>query len=176
MNPSYIPPRKSKSKIECWSEKIWADKTGIPISIVFNFIIMIYFTRSSVFSSFFLTLFLFIAFIASHKLIFKDKEPEKSKSKDKKEYKQENTNFITIYFDSTEEKIVLALELYIIHVLGKYLSDLFFVWIIGNLCIFYYPLNLYFPDCIFNCYLIVTQTLEGIIGLIIAVIPKFGEK
>lgn len=181
----YIPPQKSNSKIVNWSNKLWEEKKGIPVGILFNlFIIYIYRSKQTLFSCLALSYLVFILFSFFSKKFFSKKQEEG----EKKPTIQENNNGqelfdnIKQFFEglkesnnTVEECLCTCILLFFIILLNKIFSDLFFIWIIGNLCIFYAPLDKAFPGCIFNAYLAVVQTIEGVVGLTECLIPRYEE-
>lgn len=182
----YFAPRKSNSKIANWSEKIWKNKfQGILVGVCFNFfIIYVYVTKQTLFSSLALLCLYYIIF----QIIlttFGGKKEEKTKEEGNlineekiKEFNEGVKNFIQgckQSLETNEELISTGIFVILILQLAKIFSDLFFLCFLGNLAIFHYPLNQLFPDCIFNCYLCVVQVIEGVVGLIECLIPRYEE-
>ncbi|MCQ2820281.1 MAG: hypothetical protein MJ252_23695 [archaeon] len=180
----YIPPRKSNSKIANWSKKLWEEKKGIKAGIIFNlFCLYVFRTKQTIFSVLILAYIVYLLVSYFGKSLAGKEQP--------KEIKEESnlTNFdegfkeslkslrerLTYSYNTVEEVLGACLVLYEIILLTHLFPDIFFVWVIGNLCIFYYPLDKAFPDCIYKFYLAVVQTAEGIIGLIECLIPRYEE-
>ena len=61
----------------------------------------------------------------------------------------------------------------------KFLSlfPLFFIfWVLMNLALLYAPINKFCPNFIFRGFIAVKQILEGVIGVIECLIPKYVEE
>lgn len=185
----YFPPEKSNSKIVNWSKKLWQEKKGIQLGIIFNiFIFFIYRTKQNICSCLVLLylvylLYSFLKKDCCHKQEQPQNVPQEEKLKEQnccnlEGFAEDIKRLIDNIKESNktqEECICTCILLLFINFLTKFFSDLFFIWIIGNLCIFYYPLNKAFPGCVFNFYLAVVQTIEGVVGLIECLIPRYEE-
>ena len=68
--------------------------------------------------------------------------------------------------------------LFVIYLLSKItncLGDRFIVFILLNVALFYSPLDKNFPNFLFNIFIVCKQCIEGIIGVIICIVPKYEE-
>ena len=79
---------------------------------------------------------------------------------------------------SCEDKmysIVFFIEVYILMRITSWLSDKFIIYIILNILISYAPLEQRCPHFIFKSRMAFKQVIEGIIGLLSCVIPKYED-
>ena len=74
------------------------------------------------------------------------------------------------------ETVKTVAILYIIYVITSPFNDIFLLMLFVNLFIFYGPIDKYYPNPIKSASLVVKQYINGIIGLITCVIPKYEEK
>ena len=58
----------------------------------------------------------------------------------------------------------------------SFISDKFIILFISNICIFYSIIDKKFPYFLFKCRMSVKQIIEGIIILLICIIPRYEEK
>lgn len=181
----YHPPEKSNSKIANWSEKIWTENKGIFYALFFNlFVFYVYITKQTICSSFVMMCFFYLLFTLIKKSFCKEQEckeetmtEEQINEKIKyfrgqvKEYIEGTKSLIQTF----EEYVTAFVLLLIILLLTKFCSDLFFLWLVGNLSILHYPLNKLCPGCYFKTFIAITQCIEGVAGMIECVIPRYEE-
>lgn len=182
----YHPPEKSNSIIANWSKKIWDEKRGIFYGIFFNLLIFYaYATKQTICSFLVMLCFYYLLYILLKKHFCKcekcEKEPitEEQLEEKIKTFREQSKEYIRgakALVQTFEEYVTAFVLLLIIIFLTKFCSDLFFLWIIGNLSIFHYPLNQICPGCIFNTYISITQCIEGVAGMIECLIPRYEEK
>ena len=108
------------------------------------------------------------------------------------EIKKENVDeFSKIIAESTQDlsnyiKDIISLKdatntfevLFVLYLLSKItncLGDRFIIFILLNLILFYSPLDKNFPNFLFNIFIVCKQCIEGIIGVIICIVPKYEE-
>ena len=77
---------------------------------------------------------------------------------------------------STSEAIHLIIELKLASIIINLFPDVFLFWIIINFIIFYGPIDKNFPNKITYGLTCVRQTIEGVIGIVEALIPKYVEE
>ena len=80
---------------------------------------------------------------------------------------------------SLEDKLYttrIFIEFYLLMKITSFLSDKFIILIIANICIFYSIIDKKFPYFLFKCRMSVKQIIEGIIVLLICIIPRYEEK
>ena len=77
---------------------------------------------------------------------------------------------------STSEAIHLIIELKLASIIINLFPDVFLFWIIINFIIFYGPIDKNFPNKIAYGLTCVRQTIEGVIGIVEALIPKYVEE
>ena len=80
---------------------------------------------------------------------------------------------------SCEDKLYTSrvlIETYLLMKITYFLSDKFIILLILNVIIMYAPLEKNFPHFLFKCRMTFRQVIEGIIGLIECIIPKYEEK
>ena len=68
------------------------------------------------------------------------------------------------------------IEFYLLMKITSCLSDKFIFLIISNICIFYSIIDKKYPYFLFKCRMSIKQIIEGIIVLIICVIPRYEDK
>ena len=68
------------------------------------------------------------------------------------------------------------IEFYLLMKITSCLSDKFIFLIISNICIFYSIIDKKYPHFLFKCRMSIKQIIEGIIVLIICVIPRYEDK
>lgn len=77
---------------------------------------------------------------------------------------------------STSEAIHLIIELKLASIIINLFPDVFLFWIIINFIIFYGPIDKNFPNKIAYGLTCVRQTIEGVIGIVEALIPKYVDE
>ena len=80
---------------------------------------------------------------------------------------------------SLEDKLYTTrvfIEFYLLMKITSFLSDKFIILFISNICIFYSIIDKKFPYFLFKCRMSVKQIIEGIIVLLICIIPRYEEK
>ena len=80
---------------------------------------------------------------------------------------------------SLEDKLYTTrvfIEFYLLMKITSFLSDKFIILFISNICIFYSIIDKKFPYFLFKCRMSVKQIIEGIIILLICIIPRYEEK
>ena len=61
-------------------------------------------------------------------------------------------------------------------IVASILGDKFIIFIFVNIFVFYYPINTKFPNFLFMSLMSVKQTIEGVIGIIECLIPRYVEE
>ena len=80
---------------------------------------------------------------------------------------------------SLEDKLYTTrvfIEFYLLMKITSFLSDKFIILFISNICIFYSIIDKKFPYFLFKCIMSIKQIIEGIIILLICIIPRYEEK
>ena len=80
---------------------------------------------------------------------------------------------------SLEDKLYTTrvfIEFYLLMKITSFPSDKFIILFISNICIFYSIIDKKFPYFLFKCRMSVKQIIEGIIVLLICIIPRYEEK
>lgn len=80
---------------------------------------------------------------------------------------------------SCEDKlytIVIIIQVYILMKITSLFNDLFIIYLILNVIILYAPLEKKFPNFLFKIRMTFKQLIEGVIGLLECIIPKYEEK
>ena len=77
---------------------------------------------------------------------------------------------------STSEAIHLIIELKLLSMVINLFPDAFIFWIIINFIIFYAPIDKMYPNKIAYGITCVRQVIEGVIGVIEALIPKYVDE
>lgn len=77
---------------------------------------------------------------------------------------------------STSEAIHLIIEFKLASIIINLFPDVFLFWIIINFIIFYGPIDKNFPNKIAYGLTCVRQTIEGVIGIVEALIPKYVDE
>ena len=79
---------------------------------------------------------------------------------------------------SCEDKIntvVFLIEIYVLMKITSWLSDKFIIYLILNILLLYAPLEIFCPHFIFKSRMSFKQIIEGIIGILVSLIPKYEE-
>ena len=71
--------------------------------------------------------------------------------------------------------LTVFIELYILWKISAIFNDKLVVLIAGNIIIFYSFLDEKYPKFLFRCRMFVKEIIEGILGFIMALIPKYEE-
>ena len=71
--------------------------------------------------------------------------------------------------------LTVFIELYILWKISAIFNDKLIVLIAGNIIIFYSFLDEKYPKFLFRCRMFVKEVIEGILGFIMALIPKYEE-
>ena len=80
---------------------------------------------------------------------------------------------------SLEDKLYTTrvfIEFYLLMKITSFLSDKFIILFISNICIFYSIIDKKFPYFLFKCRMSIKHIIEGIILLLICIIPRYEEK
>ena len=87
-------------------------------------------------------------------------------------------NFIykTISLENKLHTTRVIIEFYLLMKITSFLSDKFIFLFISNICIFYSVIEKKFPYFLFKCRMSIKQIIEGIIVLIICIIPSYEKK
>ena len=79
---------------------------------------------------------------------------------------------------SLEDKIHTSgvlIELFLLMKITSYFSDQMILLILSNICIFYSIIDKKFPHFLFMCRMNIKQIIEGIIVVIVCIIPNFEK-
>ena len=71
---------------------------------------------------------------------------------------------------------MVLIQTYILKKITSWFSDKFILYIMLNVLLLYAPLEKKCPHFLFKCRMSFKQIIEGIIGLIDCLIPKYEEK
>ena len=87
-------------------------------------------------------------------------------------------NFIkkTISCEDKYYTIVVLIQIYILMKIASWFSDKFLLYLIINVLLVYAPIEKKCPYFLFKCRMSFKQIIEGIIGLIECLIPKYEEE
>ncbi len=87
------------------------------------------------------------------------------------------TNFIkkTMSCEDKFYTIRVLIEIYLLMKITSFLNDKFIILLILNIIILYAPIEKHCPHFLFKCRMTFRQIIEGIIGLIDCLIPKYEE-
>ena len=80
---------------------------------------------------------------------------------------------------SLEDKIHTSrvlIELFLLMKISSYFSDQMILLIISNICIFYSILDKKYPHFLFKFRMSIKQIIEGIIVVLICIIPNYEKK
>ena len=80
---------------------------------------------------------------------------------------------------SLEDKLYTArvfIEFYLLKKITSCLNDKFIFLFIANICIFYSVIDKKFPHFLFKCRMSIKQIIEGIIVVIICLIPNYDTR
>ena len=81
-----------------------------------------------------------------------------------------------ISLKDTSYTIQMLILLYFFSGIANLLGDRFIIFLILNVLLFYVPLDKNFPHFLFNIFIVCKQYFEGILGIIICLIPKYEDK
>ena len=87
-------------------------------------------------------------------------------------------NFIkkTISCEDKYYTIVVLIQIYLLMKITSWFSDKFILYVIVNVLLLYAPLEKKCPHFLFKCRISFKQIIEGIIGLLDCLIPKYEEE
>ena len=87
------------------------------------------------------------------------------------------TNFIkkTISCEDKYYTIRVLIEIYLLMKITSFLNDKFIILLILNIVILYAPIEKNCPHFLFKCRMTFRQIIEGVIGLMDCLIPKYEE-
>ena len=80
-----------------------------------------------------------------------------------------------VSLEDTTNTFQVLFVLYLLSKITNCLGDRFIIFILLNLVLFYSPLDKNFPNFLFNIFIICKQCIEGIIGVVICIVPKYEE-
>ena len=80
-----------------------------------------------------------------------------------------------IYFKEPLYSLTAFIELYIFLTISKFINDRIIILIICNIIIFYDIIEKKYPKFLFKSRMYIKEIIEGILGIIIALIPKYEE-
>ena len=80
-----------------------------------------------------------------------------------------------IYFKEPLYSLTAFIELYIFLTVSKFINDKIIILIICNIIIFYDIIEKKYPKFLFKSRMYIKEIIEGILGVIIALIPKYEE-
>ena len=80
-----------------------------------------------------------------------------------------------IYFKEPLYSLTAFIELYIFLTISKFINDRIIILIICNIIIFYDIIEKKYPKFLFKSRMYIKEIIEGILGVIIALIPKYEE-
>ena len=187
--PDISQSRKRKTleaEILKFSQKLFKNSIlGIIISIVLNVIYFYnWYIKRTLFSTF---LFLYLAFLIFETFV----NTFKGNSNDEELYYEKYQNDTEKYFVKVGENGFVAktiscknivysckivLYCYVLMKLFNVINEKFILWILMNICIFYSPIDKKCPYFFFKCRIYFNQILEGIIGVISCLVPKYEEE
>ena len=81
-----------------------------------------------------------------------------------------------IYLEEPFYCLTVFIELYTFWKFSAIINDKIIILIIGNIIIFYSFLEKKYPKFLFRCRMFVKEVIEGIIGFIMALIPKYENE
>ena len=87
-------------------------------------------------------------------------------------------NFIkkTISFEDKLYTIRALIEFYLLMRISSIFNDKFFLLLATNICLFYAPLDKKYPYFVLKIRMSVKQIIEGVIVLILCLVPKYEEE
>ena len=80
-----------------------------------------------------------------------------------------------IYFKEPLYSLTAFIELYILLNISKFVNDKIIILIICNIIIFYDIIEKKHPKFLFKSRMYIKEIIEGIVGIFIALIPKYEE-
>ena len=86
-------------------------------------------------------------------------------------------NFIknTISCEDKFYTFITLIQVYIIMKITSLFNDKFMIYLILNIVMLYAPLEKKCPNFLFKCRITLKQVIEGVIGLLECMIPKYVE-
>ena len=91
-----------------------------------------------------------------------------------KEYRERFRKIISL--EDPSSTIRTFVYIYSCLLLSILLGDKFILLLILNILIFYTPINIKFPNFIFNTIMTLKQTIEGVLGILESFIPRYIDK
>ena len=87
-------------------------------------------------------------------------------------------NFIknTISCEDKFYTFITLLQVYILMKITSILNDKFILYLLLNIVILYAPIEKKCPNFLFKCRITLKQIIEGVIGLLECLIPKYVEE
>ena len=82
----------------------------------------------------------------------------------------------TISFEDKLYTVRVIIELYLLMKITSIFNDKFFLFIATNICLFYSPLDKKYPYFVLKIRMSVKQIIEGVIVLILCLVPKYEEE
>jgi len=80
-----------------------------------------------------------------------------------------------IYFKDPLYSLTVFIELYIFFNISKFINDKIVILIICNIIIFYNIIEKRHPKFLFKCRMYIKEIIEGILGIFMALIPRYEE-
>ena len=80
-----------------------------------------------------------------------------------------------VFFEDAYFSLNTLFKLYSLVSLLNYVNDKLILFIFMNIIIFYFPIENKTDHSIFKIYMAIKQTIDGIIGLLIVIIPKYEK-
>ena len=80
-----------------------------------------------------------------------------------------------VFFEDAYFTLNTLFKLYSLVSLLNYVNDKLILFIFMNIIIFYFPIENKTDHFIFKIYMAIKQTIDGIIGLLIVIIPKYEK-
>ena len=98
-------------------------------------------------------------------------------NKDLYEFKIYFKNFIkkTISCEDKMYTIQILIEVYVLRIIASLFSDKFILYVILNIIILYAPFEKKCPKFLFKLRMTFKQIIEGVIGLLDCLIPKYED-
>ena len=82
----------------------------------------------------------------------------------------------TISFEDKLYTVRVIIELYLLMKISSLFNDKFFLLLATNICLFYSPLDKKYPYFVLKIRMSVKQIIEGVIVLILCLVPKYEEE
>ena len=187
--PEISQSRKRKileAKILIFSQKLFKNPLiGIIISILFNIIYFYnWFIKRTMFSTF---IFLYLTFLFFMTIVnlFKGNNNEEQLYYEK--YQNDTEKYFLNVTDNCFvaktincKNIVYSFKIlffcFVLMKLFNIINEKFIIWLLMNICVFYAPIEKKCPYFFAKSRIYVRQVLEGIIGVLSCLIPKYEEE